>query len=116
MSLAIQIQERRKTPYQQIAEKYGVSYVYVTFIASGHRKPIKKKGLEVLKALQEIANSKPIEYPKEIKPIKKYSHIEIAKLCGVSIPYVRSISCGQSKCTTEKSQQVLKALQELANK
>lgn len=55
MSLAIKIQEKRKTPYQQIAEKHGVSYIYVAHIAEGYRKPTKKKGLEVLKALQELA-------------------------------------------------------------
>ena len=55
MSLARQIQEKRKTPYREIAEKYGVSYIYVAHIAEGHRKPTKKKGLEVLKALQELA-------------------------------------------------------------
>ena len=55
MKLSEQIKKKHKTPYQQIAEEMGVSSTYVMMVANGHRLPTKKKGLEVLKALQELA-------------------------------------------------------------
>ena len=55
MKLSTQIMKNRKTPDQLIAEKIGVSPNYVMMVANGHRNPTKKKGLEVLKALQELA-------------------------------------------------------------
>jgi uncharacterized protein YdbL (DUF1318 family) len=54
MKLSVQIRQKHKTPYQTIAEKSGVSVDYVKMIAYGARKPTKKKGLEVLTALQKL--------------------------------------------------------------
>jgi uncharacterized protein YdbL (DUF1318 family) len=57
MKLSTKIYKNRQSPYKQIAEKYGVTYNYVAMVANGFRKPTKKKGLDVLKALKEMANN-----------------------------------------------------------
>lgn len=55
MKLSEQLRKKYKSPFQLVAEKTGVSIIYVRMVANGDRKPTKKKGLEVLKALQELA-------------------------------------------------------------
>lgn len=55
MKLSEQIRKKYENPFKRIAEKTGVSIIYVRMVANGDRVPTKKKGLEVLKALQELA-------------------------------------------------------------
>ena len=57
MKLSQQILKNRKTPYQQVAEKYNTSIDYVTKIANGKRNPTKKVGLEILSELKQLANN-----------------------------------------------------------
>ena len=57
MKLSQQILKKRKTPYQEVAEKYNVSIDYVTKIANGKRNPTKKVGLDILNELKQIANN-----------------------------------------------------------
>lgn len=53
-TLAERIKEKKRTPYQQIAEKYNTSEVYVGQIATGRRTPIRGKGLEIKKELEQL--------------------------------------------------------------
>lgn len=57
MSLAEKLKEKRTTPYKEVAEKVGVSVVYVGQIARGYRIPKRNsgKGVEVLRELERMA-------------------------------------------------------------
>jgi len=43
-----------KTPYQQLAEKFGVGEFYIGQIARGERTPIRGKGLQVLNEIKKL--------------------------------------------------------------
>ncbi len=49
----------KKTPYQIVAEEFGVSPKFVGMIARGERKAIRGVGLNVKKRLEELAEEKP---------------------------------------------------------
>ena len=55
-TLAERIKKVRKTPYQQIAEKYDTSETYVGQIATGWRTPIRGKGLKIKEELEKLVN------------------------------------------------------------
>lgn len=56
MNLAEKLKEKRTTPYKEVAEKLGVSVVYVGQIARGYRTPKRNsgKGVEVLRELERM--------------------------------------------------------------
>jgi transcriptional regulator with XRE-family HTH domain len=57
MTLAANLTKKNKTVYQQVAEQYGVTARYVGKIARSERTPTKKIGLEVKKALEQLAST-----------------------------------------------------------
>lgn len=58
MRLAEKVKKMRTTPYMEIAEKVGVSHIYVGQIARGERVPKRKSGkaMRVLQELQKMCN------------------------------------------------------------
>lgn len=44
----------QKTPYQEVAEKFSTTELYVGQIARGERKPTRGKGLKIKKELEAI--------------------------------------------------------------
>lgn len=56
MRISEKLKESRLTPYQQVAQKCGVTERYVGKIARGQRVPKRNsgKGMEVLKELQKM--------------------------------------------------------------
>lgn len=58
MKLSEKLKEKRKTIYQEVAEKYGVTTDYVGFIARGKRKAVRGKGLMIRTELETMANIK----------------------------------------------------------
>lgn len=51
----------KKTPYQIVAEEFGVSPKFVGMIARGERKGIRGVGLSVKKRLEELVSEKPVK-------------------------------------------------------
>jgi len=56
MTLASVLKKKNTTVYQQVAEKYGVTALYVGKIARNERTPGKKKGLQVKQELERLAS------------------------------------------------------------
>lgn len=56
MKLSVALKKKTETIYQQVAEKHGVSVVYVGMIARSERIPTKKKGLAVKQELELLAS------------------------------------------------------------
>ncbi|AYZ12920.1 XRE family transcriptional regulator [Chryseobacterium arthrosphaerae] len=57
-TLAQKIKEKSITVYQTIAKKHNTDAEYVGKIARGERKPIRGKGLKILKELENITDNK----------------------------------------------------------
>lgn len=55
MKLSVALKKKTKSIYQQVADKHGVSVVYVAKIARAERTPTKKKGLAVKNDLELLA-------------------------------------------------------------
>lgn len=53
-TLAQKIKEKSATVYQVIAKKYNTDAEYVGKIARGERKPVRGKGLKILKELKSL--------------------------------------------------------------
>ncbi len=53
-TLSQKLKNMRQTPYQVIAEEYGVTAKYVGMIARGERAAVRGKALEIKKALEEM--------------------------------------------------------------
>jgi hypothetical protein len=56
-TISARIKGMPKTPYQRCAAKFGTSYVYVVQIATGARIPVRGKGLEIKKWLEEFVHT-----------------------------------------------------------
>jgi hypothetical protein len=54
MNIASQIQQKKKTPYTEVAETCGCTSLYVGKIARGERKAIRGKGLQVKIELEKL--------------------------------------------------------------
>lgn len=53
-SIAEKLKKLPQTPYQQIAEKFETTPLYVGMIARGERNPTKGKGLKIKNYLTEL--------------------------------------------------------------